>query len=60
MMETQDSYGERADLEGAQGTGRKTEHWKQDRNYKTQTKCFFVTRTETWPCHNTVQKIELK
>lgn len=41
MMETQDSYGERADLEGAQGTGRKTEHWKQDRNYKTQTKCFF-------------------
>lgn len=41
MMETQDSYGEIADLEGAQGTGRKTEHWKQDRNYKTQTKCFF-------------------
>lgn len=54
MMETQDSYGDRADLEGTQGTGRKTEHWKQDRNYKTQTKCFFVTRTETWRCHNTV------
>ena len=38
MMETQDRYGERGDWEGTREAGRKTEHWEQDRNYKTQTK----------------------